>query len=118
MNKLVCTKEDEFGNYFVLAHSLAIEVKEKPRERSEKFWRMHFDGAQSGSGVGVGIFFTSPQWDITSYSYRFEFDTTNNVVEYEALLFGLELARDMGIEVLVVVVDFNLVVKQVKSTKP
>jgi ribonuclease HI len=76
---------------------------------------MHFDGAQSRSNVGTSVVFTSPQGDINSYSYRLEFDTTNNVVEYESLLLGLELVRDMGIRVLVVVGDPKLVVKQVKN---
>jgi ribonuclease HI len=64
---------------------------------------MHFDGAQSRSSASVGVVFTPPQGDITNYSYRLEFDTTNSVVEYEALLLGLELERSMGIRVLVVV---------------
>ena len=65
--------------------------------------------------VNASIVFTSPKGHIASYFCRLEFDTTNNVVEYEPLLLGLELVRDMGIRVLVVVGDSNLVVKQVKN---
>jgi ribonuclease HI len=65
--------------------------------------------------VGASIVFTSPKGHIASYSCRLEFDTTNNMVEYEALLLGLELTREMGIKVLVVIGDFDLVVKQVKN---
>jgi ribonuclease HI len=53
--------------------------------------------------------------DTTSFAYRLEFDFTNNVAEYEALFLGLELARDMGIKVLEVVGDSDLVVMQVKD---
>jgi ribonuclease HI len=95
---------------------LAPEPKEKLGERREKFWRMHFDGAQSRSSVDAGIVFTSPQLgDITSYSYRLEFDITDNVVEFEVILLGLEFARDRRIKVLVVVGDSKLVVKQAKT---
>jgi len=76
---------------------------------------MHFVGAQSRSGVGVRIIFTSPQGETTIFSYILEIDITNIVVEYEALLLSLELERDMEINVLVVVGDFDLVVKQVKN---
>jgi ribonuclease HI len=31
-------------------------------------------------------------------SYKLEFETTNNVVEYEAFVLGLRAANDMGIE--------------------
>jgi hypothetical protein len=33
MNQLVHTEEDEFGNYFILTHSMAPEVKEEYEER-------------------------------------------------------------------------------------
>jgi len=33
MNQLVHTEEDEFGNYFILTHSMAPEVKEGYGER-------------------------------------------------------------------------------------
>ena len=41
--------------------------------------------------------FVSPAQETTSLSYKLEFETTNNVVEYEALILGLRAAREMGI---------------------
>jgi ribonuclease HI len=76
---------------------------------------MHFHGAQSRLCVGVDIVFTSKQGRITSHSYILEFNTRNIIAKYDALLLGLELARDMGINLLVVVGDLDLVVKQVKN---
>jgi ribonuclease HI len=40
-------------------------------------------------------------------------ETTNNVAEYQALVAGLELARDRGIEALEIRLDSLLLVKQV-----
>ena len=51
----------------------------------------------------------------TIHSFRLEFDCTNNVDEYEALLLGLELARDMKIKCLSVIGDLDLVVSQARD---
>jgi hypothetical protein len=48
-------------------------------------------------------------------SYKLEFETTNNVVEYEALVLGLRAAKDMSIEELAVFGDAKLIVHQVKN---
>ena len=47
--------------------------------------------------------------------YKLEFQTTNNVAEYEALVLGLRAAKDLGIQQLVVFGDSKLVVQQVIS---
>jgi ribonuclease HI len=44
-----------------------------------------------------------------------EFETTNNVEEYEALVFGLRDAKDMNIEELAVFGDVELIAHQVKN---
>jgi ribonuclease HI len=44
-----------------------------------------------------------------------EFDCTNNITEYEELLLGLELARDMKIKMLRVIGDSDLVVMQIED---
>jgi hypothetical protein len=54
------------------------------------FWKMFFDRASSRESVGVGVVFISPTQEIISFSFKIEFETTNNVEEYEALVFGSE----------------------------
>jgi long-subunit fatty acid transport protein len=56
-------------------------------------WKMFFDGASSSIGAGVGVVFKSPSHDTISLSYKLEFEVTNNVVEYEALVLGLRAAK-------------------------
>jgi ribonuclease HI len=58
---------------------------------------MFFDGASSKESVSVGVIFISPTQEIISLSFKLEFETTNNVVEYEALVLGLKVAKDMKI---------------------
>jgi ribonuclease HI len=66
---------------------------------------MFFDGASSKEGVGARVVFVSPTQETISLSYKLEFETTNNVAEYEALVLGLRAAKDMGIEELSVFGD-------------
>jgi hypothetical protein len=61
-------------------------------------WKMFFDGVSSREGVGVGVLLVSPVQEIISLSYKLEFETTNNVAEYEALILGLRVAKDIGIK--------------------
>jgi hypothetical protein len=57
-------------------------------------WKMLFDGASSREGVGAGVVFVSPTHKTMSLSYKLEFETTNNVAKYEALVLGLRAAKD------------------------
>jgi len=66
----------------------------------DEIWTIYFDGAQSQSRKGPKIVFISPTQETSSFSYRLEFEATNNVVKYEALILGLQLADEMGIKFL------------------
>jgi hypothetical protein len=78
-------------------------------------WKMFFDGASSREGAGAGVVFVSPAQETISLSYKLEFEATNNVTEYEALVLGLRVAREMGIQEVVVFGDAELVVQQIKN---
>jgi ribonuclease HI len=74
---------------------------------------LEFDGAHSSSGLGEGIVLTAPSKETFCYSYRLEYHCTNNVVEYEALIIGLNFAIDKGVTHLKVIGDSDLIVSQV-----
>jgi ribonuclease HI len=78
-------------------------------------WKIFFDGASSRESDGVGVVFISPTQEIISLSFKLEFETTNNVVEYEALVLGLRAAKDMRIEELTLFGDAELIVHKVKN---
>jgi hypothetical protein len=62
-------------------------------------WNVFFDGASSREGVGVGVVFISPAQEAISVSYKIEFEATNNVAEYEALVLGFEgMQRTWGLK--------------------
>jgi ribonuclease HI len=78
-------------------------------------WKMFFDKASSREGIGAGVFFVSPAQETMSLSYRLEFESTNNVAEYEALVLGLRVAKEMGIQEVAVFRDAELVVQQIRN---
>jgi ribonuclease HI len=61
------------------------------------------------------VAFVSPAQETISLSYKLEFEATNNVAEYEALVLGLRAAREMVIQEIVVFGDAELVVQQVRN---
>ena len=57
----------------------------------------------------------SPASQWVPLSFKLEYEATNNVAEYEALLLGLQTTRSMNIQSLKVLGDSELVVRQVKN---
>ena len=55
-------------------------------------WKLYFDGSvcDDGRGVGIGNILISPSGAVFEFSNQLDEFCTNNQVEYEALLFGLE----------------------------
>ena len=58
---------------------------------------MHFDGSKMASGLGAGIVLSSPKGDRVHYALQIHFAASNNVAEYEAIVHGLRLAKEIGI---------------------
>jgi ribonuclease HI len=76
---------------------------------------MHFDGAFSRADKGAGIVIESPSRQEFKFAYRLEFDATNNVAEYEALLLGLEFCKDMGVKCLNIKGDSDFAIQQLQN---
>ncbi|GKB30739.1 reverse transcriptase domain-containing protein [Tanacetum coccineum] len=83
----------------------------KAKQRVE----LYIDGASSSDGSGVGLMLINPRGKKYTYALGFEFKTTNNEAEYEALLAGLQIAQGMEIESLVIFTDYHLIVNQIKE---
>src|SRR3954465_13293341 len=79
-------------------------------------WRMHFDGSKMKNGLGVGIVLTSPKGYQLDYVLQIHFATSNNVAEYEALVHGIKLAKEIGIRNIECFGDSDLVVQQCTGT--
>lgn len=55
-------------------------------------------GLSNVSGSGAGLVLVSPEGGIFYYALRFSFPSTNNEVEYEALIDGLKISKELGIQ--------------------
>jgi ribonuclease HI len=64
-------------------------------------------------GAGVGLLFISPLGEHMRYAVRLHFPASNNMAEYEALLYGLRIAIETVIKRLDVRGDSQLVIDQV-----
>jgi hypothetical protein len=84
-------------------------------DQQNKVWKMYFDGSSSKEGSRAGILLISPSQEVITLSYKLEFETTNNIAEYEALVLGLRVAKDMAIDFLAVFGDSELIINQVKN---
>jgi ribonuclease HI len=78
-------------------------------------WTLYFDGSVMKTGAGAGLLFISPHGEHMGYAVRPHFPTSNNMVEYEALLCGLRIAIETGIKRLDVRGDSQLVIDQVMN---
>ena len=80
---------------------------------------LYFDGAANQSGFRIDILLISPQGDHIPRLVRLVFfghhQLTNNIVEYEACITGLETAMDLGIRQLEIHGDSNLVIQQTQG---
>jgi ribonuclease HI len=58
---------------------------------------MYFDGSYTLKGAGASVVLIPPEGHVLKYDIQLEFSVTNNIAEYEGLVNGLRLAKDIGI---------------------
>ena len=81
-------------------------------------WTLYFDGAavgmRGGAGPtgGAGIVLVEPSGKMHLHAYNLVYFSTNNSAEYEAMLLGLLLAKQLKVEYLLVRGDSLLVIQQ------
>ncbi len=77
-------------------------------------FKLYTDGASSGNPgpSGVGVIIKDEKENIVKKVSREIGDSTNNIAEYTALIIGLIESRLLGVEVLDVFLDSELLVKQ------
>jgi ribonuclease HI len=78
-------------------------------------WRMHFDGSKLLGGLGASVVLTSPKGDKLQYVLQMHFRASNNIAEYEALVHGLKMAKQIGIRRILYFGDSDLVTHQVSG---
>ena len=87
-----------------------------PKDVTTSVWSVFFDGASTQASSGARIVSISPSKETIHLSYKMDFKTTNNIVEYEALLFGVKAAKEMGIMCIKIFGYVDLIIQQVNNT--
>ncbi|GJT10043.1 reverse transcriptase domain-containing protein [Tanacetum coccineum] len=105
--------ETPFAKYKDMETKKLEAANKEPK--SESTWKLYTDRASSSDGLSAGLMLVSPKGKEYMYALKFEFKTTNNEVEYEALLVGLRIEEEMEIRDLAIFIDSQLVANQVKG---
>ncbi|KAL0440597.1 UNVERIFIED_CONTAM: hypothetical protein Slati_2542700 [Sesamum latifolium] len=81
------------SRFFVLEMAgISIEGTSKDQK-----WLLHVDGSSTIQGSGAGIVITSPSEDL-EFAVKFDFKASNNEAECEALVIGMKMAHEAGLD--------------------
>nr|XP_020193892.1 uncharacterized protein LOC109779641 [Aegilops tauschii subsp. strangulata] len=97
LSEVLSSSKQNYPHYQKMCYSVYLTAKKL------KHSKMH-------SGLGVGIVLPSPKGDRLRYALQIHFATSNNVAEYEALVHGLQLAKELSIRRILCYDDSDLVV--------
>ena len=78
-------------------------------EEETRQWNIHTNGSSNRRARGVSVVIQTLEGDKIECMIRLDSPTTNNEVEYEALVAGLDLAKAVGTENVVVHCDSQVV---------
>jgi ribonuclease HI len=92
-----------------------VAEEEPSEEKPNKKWEVEIDGSSVKGAGGVGVVFKTPEGHLLKHFVRLQYPTTNNEAEYEALLTGLRIAKELGATTLRVQSDSQLIVGQVNG---
>ncbi|XP_075478766.1 uncharacterized protein LOC142519612 [Primulina tabacum] len=99
----------------IKAQALADFLIEMIQPGEEEVWRIFVDGASNLSGCGVGVVLIAPSGEKIKLALRIDSRVTNNEAEYEAVVAGLQAAREVGASRVIIYSDSQLVTQQVKG---
>nr|GEX36123.1 reverse transcriptase domain-containing protein [Tanacetum cinerariifolium] len=102
-----------FANFIV--ERLEDDPPDMPMEAKEELpnpLTLFKDGSSRIDSFGAGLILTNPEGAEFTYTLRFKFDATNNEAEYEALIAGLRIAKQIGVKNLQTNMNSRLVANQ------
>ncbi|XP_027357465.1 uncharacterized protein LOC113866866 [Abrus precatorius] len=79
-------------------------------------WNLHVNGSSNRLGSGARVILEGPNAFAIEQSIRFGFRASNNQAEYEALLAGLRLAKEIRVKRITSWSDSKIVAEQVNDT--
>jgi ribonuclease HI len=85
-------------------------AQDEERTKDDEAWTLFCDGLWGTFGAGAAAILISPSKIRTCYVARLEFNCTNNIAEYEALLLGLRKLKAMGIRRAILKSDSQVII--------
>ncbi|KAK0608127.1 hypothetical protein LWI29_025846 [Acer saccharum] len=83
-------------------------------QTKKKFkWQLHVNGSSNTHGSGAGVVVSTSEGDSVECALRFDFKSTNNQAEYEALIAGLRVCTVLGADEVEIFSDSQVIVNQV-----
>nr|XP_016457773.1 PREDICTED: uncharacterized protein LOC107781562 [Nicotiana tabacum] len=76
---------------------------------------MFFDEGVNAKSVGIGAILISPTGQHYPATARLRFFCTNNTVEYEACIMGMNMAVDLDVKELLIMGDSDLIIRQAQG---
>jgi len=104
---LVAAPCEKYGN----RNELVVLVE----QCEDKIWTLFFDGSKCLQGDGAWIMLVSSKYEIIPMDYKLNFECSNNMIEYKALVLGLKIAINIGISKLKVYGDSQLVINKIND---
>lgn len=94
-----------------------MATSRRSRHSATRSLILHIDGAARGNPgpAGIGVVLWDEAGSIREEHLAYIGKATNNVAEYEALLFGLRKARELGYAAVKVFSDSELLVRQIRG---
>ena len=78
-------------------------------EEEFQAWVLSTDEASNYVGAGIRVVLEAPSGLKIEEAWRLNFQATDNEAEYEALIYGLRLAKHLGVKLLKVRSDSKLI---------
>jgi ribonuclease HI len=78
-------------------------------------WTLFFDISARNKKARAGVVLINPNGEQVKYMVLLNFQATNNMAEYEALIFELTGALSLGVRELLVKGDSQLLIRQVRG---
>jgi len=94
----------------IKAQCLLDFINDLQQTTVEDQWTLHVDSSSNLRGAGAGIVLEGPNDILIEKSLHFAFKTSNNQAEYEVILAGLSLAREVDVKKLTCKTDSKLTV--------
>lgn len=96
---------------------LSETEKAQTNEEEKSMHHLHVDGGSRGNPgpAGIGVVLAGPDGEVIDTLANYIGKATNNIAEYQAMVSGLELALERGVNRLAIFSDSELIVRQLEG---